>query len=332
LNTPNGAYFYVVNMHHGRVKVRIDFSKRSSLGPGGIEYIDLSTDKTLSSEVIELLPFQLRSFLVPRKKVELLRTELAWTPPETDTFYRKRVAGLKDAIEVLEKSKVDVEAEKVVVSSIEGALAARQYAEAHRLAFSRRMNQVSQMVRDIKNISRRQELIDRGIYRVNCGSTSFYEAPNGKFFFPDQPFDGLYGYVGSYNSVGRELGQIKDTDMPEIFRTEAYDISCYKFRVPNATYKAILYLKCGYRRGFRKGNFEFSVKANGEMSLYKYDLFTATGGDFDKTLTVEMKGIEVTDGTLSLEFLFHPTATGTANGTSRLANAIEIVSEKSGDG
>jgi len=329
LNTPNGTYFYVVNMHHSPFKVKIDFGKKSFLGFGGVKYLDLSTDKMLSSDVIDLLPFQLRSFLIPREKVILVKCELAEVGPETDTFYQERISDLKVAIARLEKNKIGVEAEKEGVFSIEKALAARQYAEVHRLAFSRRMNQVFQMVRDIGNISRRQGLIDQGIYRVNCGSTSFYEAPNGKFFFPDQPFDGLYGYVGSYNSVGRDIGNIEGTDMPEIFRTESYDISCYKFKVPNGTYTAALYLKCGYLRGFTKGNFQFSVKANGKMSLYMYDIYTATEGDYDKALTVEMKDIKVTDGILSLEFLFHPSATSKANGTARLANAIEIEPEKS---
>ena len=39
-------------------------------------------------------------------------------------------------------------------------------------------------------------MIDAGNYAVNCGATSFYKAPNGKFFFPDQAFDGKYGYLG----------------------------------------------------------------------------------------------------------------------------------------
>lgn len=329
LNTPNGTYFYVVNMHHSPLKVEIDFGKKSFLGFGGIEYIDLSTDKTLSSDVIALQPFQLRSFLIPKEEVKPVKAGLADIPSETDAFYRKRVADLKEAIERLEKNKIGVDAEKQDVAAIEKALADRRYAEAHRLAFSRRMNQVFQMVRDIKNITRRQTMIDQGVHRVNCGSTSFYEAPNGKFFFPDQKFDGLYGYVGSYNSVGRDIGKIKGTDMPEIFRTESYDISCYKFKVPNGTYKATLYLKCGYQRGFKKGAFEFSVKANGKMSLYKYDIFTATDGDFDKALAAEMKGIDVTDNILSLEFLYHPTASNPVNGTARLANAIEIEPERS---
>jgi len=329
LNTPNGTYFYVVNMHHSPVEVEIDFGKKSFLGLfGGVDYIDLSTDETLSSDTIALKPFQLRSFLIPNKEVAPLKAELAGVPAETDEFYQKRVADLKDAIARLEKDKIGVEQEKQDVAAVEKALSEKRYAEAHRLAFSRRMNQVFQTLRDIKNIIRRQALIDQGVYRVNCGSFGFYEAPNGQFFFPDQKFDGLYGYVGSYNSVGRDIGKIKGTDTPEIFRTEAYDISGYKFKVPNGVYQATLYVKCGYLPGFNKGNFEFSVKANGKMELYKYDLFTATGGDFDKALAVVIKGIKVTDNILFLEFLYHPTATNPINGTVRLANAIEIEPEK----
>lgn len=328
LNTPNGTYFYAVNMHHSPVKVKIDFGKTSSLGLGGITYTDLSTDKELSADVIELLPFQLRSFLIPGKKVEVIKAELASVPPETDAFYQKRIADIKSSIELLEINNIDVQAEKVVVAEVEKAFAARQYAETHRLAFSRRMNQVFQMVSDITNIKRRQTLIDQGIYRINCGSTSFYEAPNGMFFFPDQPFNGLYGYVGNYQSVGRDIGEIKGTEMPEIFRTEAYDIDGYKFKVPNGTYTATLYMKCGYSRGFTEGNFMFSVKANGKMALYKYDIFTETKGVYEQTLAVNLEGIQVTDNILSLEFIFHPSATSNANGTSRLVNAIEIKAKK----
>ena len=72
----------------------------------------------------------------------------------------------------------------------------------------------------------------------------------------------------------------------------------------------------------------FSVKANGKMALYRHDIFTATKGDYDQTLAVDLEGIEVTGGLLSLEFIFHPSATSQANGTARLANAIEIKAEK----
>ena len=328
LNTPNGTYFYVVNMHHSQFSVAIDFGKTSFLGLGKMKYVDLSTDKELSDDVIELLPFQLRSFLIPGKKVELVKAELASVPPETDAFYRKRIADIKSSIELLDTNNIDVQAEKIVVVEIEKSFAARQYAETHRLAFSRRMNQVFQMVSDITNITRRQKLIDQGIYRVNCGSTSFYEAPNGMFFFPDQPFNGLYGSVGNYNSTGRNIGELKGTDMPEIFRTEAYDIDGYKFKVSNGTYTATLYMKCGWIKGFKEGNFMFSVKANGKMALYKHDIFTASKGVYDQTLAVDLEGIKVTDNFLSLEFIFHPSATCKANGTARLANAIEIKAEK----
>lgn len=327
LHTANGTYFYAVNMHHSPVEVRIDFARTGFLGLGRVNYLDLSTDTTYSDETVELLPFQLRSFLIPGKEVDLLNAELAAVPPETDAFYAKRVGDLKLAIQQLERNGVDVTAEREVLAAIHTALAARHYAEAHRLAFSKRMNQVFRMVGDIGNIARRQQLVNQGIFRVNCGSTAFYEAPNGKLLFPDQPYDGLYGYVGNYNSVGREIGELKGTDMPEVFRTEAYDIDGYQFKLPNGTYKAVLHLKCGYKPGFKKGIFEFSVKANDEMALYKYDLYTATEGDFDQTLTVEIEDIEVTDGMLRLEFVHHPSATSTGNGTARLANVIEIMPE-----
>ena len=222
LNTPNGTYFYAVNMHHSPVAVEIDFGEKSFLGLGRINYTDLSTDKMLSGDVIELLPFQLRSFLIPQQEITPVKSELAGVPPETSAFYQKRIADLKRAVKLLEENKIGVEAEKNDIAAIEKTFAARQYAETHRLAFSRRMDQVFQMVADIANITRRQQLIDQGTYRINCGSTSFYEAPNGMFFFPDQPFNGLYGYEGNYNSTGRSIGNIKGTDMPEIFRTESY--------------------------------------------------------------------------------------------------------------
>jgi len=57
-------------------------------------------------------------------------------------------------------------------------------------------------------------------------------------------------------------------------------------------------------------------------------ILAATKGGYDQTLAVDLYGIQVTDNFLSLEFIFPPSATSKANGTARLANAIEIKVEE----
>lgn len=331
LHTENGTYFYVVNMFHGDVRVKLDFEKKGffSLFNKAISYMDLSTDKMSNSNVINLKPFQLRSFLFPKEKVAITGIKFSGVQREIPELYQQRIATLKAAADILKQEKIDIVAEDSDIKQLEKLLAENQYAELYRLAFSKRMNQLLKKKDNLANIILKQQMIDRGHYAVNCGASTFYKAPNGKVFFPDQKFDGKYGYFGrDYKSVGREIAKVlKGTDIPELFKTEAYDLEGYKFKVPNGTYKIRFYLKVGFKPGFVPDIFHFSILTNGKPIVDKIDLYKATGEDFNKVVVIETENVEVKNGELVLTWLYesprHPKATMTA----RLANAIEVIKQ-----
>jgi len=323
LPTKNGTYFYVVNMLYTPVKVRLEFDKKGFLGFGTESYTDLSTDESLSGHEIELKPFQLRSFLFPGKDVRILNVSLAEEPAEAVAFYKERIAGLKEAVRFLKKNGIDVEQEEKLIPAIEKAFAEKRFAETHRLCFAVRMNSLLKKVADVENIKKQHSLIRKGIFRVNCGATFFYTAPDGTFFFPDQKFDGLYGHAGhDAKTVIRNIDGIQGTAYPEIFRTEIYDIDAYKFKVPDGKYNVKLFLKWGYKPGYKEGQNVFSLRADGQMVLHDFDVYKATGGNFDKALVVEIKEIEVKNGMLTLDFLYDKNKF--QEGSMRFLNGIEV--------
>ena len=320
LHTENGTYFYVVNMFHGNVAVALDFEK-------ALPYEDLSSGKMIKGETIELKPFQLRSFLFPKGKVQIQNLKLISTDNGSVEFYRKRIAALKAATELLANGKIDVSPEKKDIAHLEQMFAEKRFAELYRAAFAKRMNQLLAKQQNLSNLIRQQRMVDTGHYAVNCGANTFYSAPDGQFFFPDQMFNGQYGYYGkNYNSCTRDISGITGADIPELYRTEAYFLSGYKFKVSNGSYKCVLYLKPGFKPNFAPGAYCFSVSANGKTVLDKIDLYKLTDGDFNKALKLEVDDIPVTDGELSLEWRHHPSRKGD-NASVCLANAIEIIKQ-----
>ena len=94
--------------------------------------------------------------------------------------------------------------------------------------------------------------------------------------------------------------------------------------MPNGTYKAIFYLKAGFKPNFEPGTYRFSILANGKTILDKIDLYSLANGDFNKALKLEANGILVTDGELTLSWRHEPTKKG-QNTSVCLANGIEII-------
>jgi len=306
-------------MFHAPVTVSLDL-------PAGLSYEDLSTGEMRKGGTIELKPFQLRSFLFPKKKVEVKNLQFTGTDKNVVLFYRKRIAELKAAANLLAKDKIDVSMENKDLAHLEKMLAGKRFAELYRVAFSRRMNQLLKKIKNRTALIRQQQFMDKGHYAVNCGSTEFYEAPGGKFFFPDQKFDGKYGYVGQYTSIGRDVTGISGTGLPELYKTEAYSLNGYRFMLPNGTYKAVFYLKSGFQPNFQPGQYRFSILANGKTILDKIDLHKLMNGDFNRALKLEVNGIRVTNGELMLKWRHEPTGKKQNNSVC-LANAIEIIKQ-----
>ncbi len=327
LPTKNGTYFYAVNTSNYTVKAKIAFDKDN------VEYMDLSTGKMLSSDEIELKSFQLRSFLVPKQDVKVTRVSLGSVPGEATEFYTRRRNRLYAAYSTLAKNGIDVAVQRNILAQLDRAIAEKRFGEAHRLSFLVPMRQMLKDVESLSFIIEKKKMTDAGHYAINCGSFGkFYKAPNGKLFFPDQQFDGKYGYIGKYNSTLRILPKLTGpyADMPELYRSEAYNLDGYDFNVPNGKYTVKIYLKIGYKPGFTKDDVYFKLSANGKLILNDNCLYTMANGDFSRALMVEAKDVPVKNGKLQLRFTFENTKEkkSSAGQTARLVNAIEVIRQR----
>lgn len=317
-NTENGTYLYVVSgVWSG--------SKAIFAWPKDMEYTDLSTGNKLTGGTIALKPYELRSFLIPDKKI-VVDSFAAEFPPELKAFYPRRIAELEAAVKEFEKRGMPVADEKARISQIKNALDSENYAEAHRLAWSVIMNQLLLNMKAIDLLSEQESIIKKNKFAVNCGSSSHYRSADGRLFFPDQKFSGKnkYGYYGNYNSCVRKIDNLKEKVAPLLYQTEAYDIDGYKFRLANGKYTLRLYLKAGFPPEFNDNEVIFSAYAQGKPLFKELDMYKASKGDFTQPIVKEFKNIEVVDGELTLKFDVPP-----GQKTShRLCDAIEITPEK----
>jgi hypothetical protein len=166
-------------------------------------------------------------------------------------------------------------------------------------------------------------MITASRFAVNCGSDSYYTARNGTLFFPDTPWNGIYGSVSDGSQIVRPIASITGTGDASLYATEAYNLDAYRFKVANGTYTVRMYLKIGYEPNAKTGRNVFSVAANGKTLLDKFDLFKEAGA-FNNAITRDLKGIKVNDGLLTLDFTVPPGVSSTV----RLLNAIEVIPER----
>lgn len=92
---------------------------------------------------------------------------------------------------------------------------------------------------------------------------------------------------------------IADTEDDVLYQTVRYDLSAYRLVVPNGTYTVTLRFCEPYYK--EEGKRVFGVKIQGRSVIEKLDVFAAVGPNraLDKTFA----GIDVTDGTLVIEFV-----------------------------
>ena len=332
LATDNGTYFYAVNLAPCDVKVKLQLPEKGFAGLFGVKYQDLSTDKMLSGDVIDLKPYQLRSFLIPNEKVEI-KAASAIITDEAKAFYEKAFADLERDMKTLESNNISCAEEHKMLAGIKEKVAAGQLAEAHRLSNSFMLTTMRSKLPNIEKFAAQQKMMDKGHYAVNCGFYDFSEHSK-KMFFPDQGFKGnnYYGYVlKEGNPMTQIMGCMRDitgihgTDVPEIYRTETYSIDGYYFKVPNGTYNVRLYMKVGYKKAFKKGNFQFKINAQ-DKPWADVDLYELCKHDVDYAGVLERQ-VTVDNGLLKLDFLVLPTEPGQkpSNGTERMLNGIEVI-------
>jgi len=282
---------------------------------------------------VELKPFQLRSFLCPKKSVAGWRSFLssddplallpgkATVPESVRVWYESQIRECK-----LISGKIHDDEDAIrqaLLGEMERCLAEGRFAELHRLLFSKRIRTLRAMEKDVADGSLREmgEMIARSEYAVNCGGQRFYRSKSGKLFFPDRIYPGKgYGRDENAQAVERSRAGLHGSEDVELFATEAYKLSFYRFDVKPGAYTLKLYLKVGYEPGARPGVFVFNVALEGKPVLSKYDVFEACGKDFNGVKIVEFKDVAVTDGVLDIEF-----SPSGSDPSVTLCNAIEVI-------
>jgi len=356
--TKEGLYMYAVNTLCFSARATCHFSRDS-------EGIELGTGAPVRTAdrtfVIELAPFQLRSFRFARRRLSQAsdsraqaRQTLAVTLPdgdgpngkrhavsqarptrievdvsdETAAWFADRVAKVAAGVRSVSDAGADVTALDRHVAVLERACVDGRYAEAHRLLFAKNVMELDTLREAAAQgyLAEQARMVTRSSYAVNCGKggSAFYRAASGTLFFPDQPFgEGGYGYVGSYKSVIRPVDGLTGTADPTLYATEAYDIDGYRFTLKPGAYTVRLYLKVGYEPNAKPGVFVIDVEMEARRVLSGTDLFLLGGSDFKRAVVKEFRGVAVTDGTLDIDFGFPAGGERTA----RLCNAIEVIPE-----
>jgi endoglucanase len=139
--------------------------------------------------------------------------------------------------------------------------------------------------------------------RVNAGAEAEYVDQSGKKWLPDQEFgEGkTYGAVGGKTVQRTGIKTIEGTKAPQVYLTERYEMSAYRFAVPKGEYKVRLHFAETYEKIEKAGERVFSVSINGQIVLKDLDVFKEAGG-LAKPLVKEFKKIKASDGKLLIEF------------------------------
>jgi hypothetical protein len=128
--------------------------------------------------------------------------------------------------------------------------------------------------------------------RINCGAVEKMTDSEGNLWLADE------GYADG-NPYEAEDAQITNTKDPEIYRTERYSVSAYRYGVPNGKYTVKLLFAEVYSGISSPGDRVFSFNVQGH-EFKNFDIWTKAGGP-DKAY-IESVDVDVTNGVLDIMF------------------------------
>jgi len=133
---------------------------------------------------------------------------------------------------------------------------------------------------------------------INCGGEA-YTDPNGIVWEADNYFN--------TGRAGRSSNPITGTNIPELYRSERYDILAspelkYNVPIPNGQYSLKLHFSETYSGTMAVGARVFDVKVEGSTKFIKVDIFAQSGNAGNKAL-VKSTTVTVNDGFLTIEFI-----------------------------
>ena len=134
------------------------------------------------------------------------------------------------------------------------------------------------------------------IYRINAGA-GFYTDKQGNSWSSDQAYTaGGFGYEGGVSSSTNDA--ILHTDDDPLYQSERYNLTAYRFDVPDGNYQIALHFAEIY---FENANERrMSVAIEGQTMISDLDIFKEVGHDY--ALTYTFSDIAVTDGRVDITF------------------------------
>ncbi len=316
----NGTYLYLQNMVDSDVTVELT-------GVTDGTWKNLNTGEVLATKdqklSITLKPFELRSFQ-SLAKVDGFESTRTVVPEQFSNRMQALYEKDSSVLQLLMGYGAETGIYEKRMAEFRSALDQKRYAEAHRIAFSKLLREMPQLVESAKQgyLKQQKEMIAAGRYAVSCGSKTFHVTSDGALFFPDQAYTpGGFGYIGSHNAADHSIEQLNTTVDKSILFSEAYDVESYGFTVPNGIYRVKLYNRIGFGPDAAPGKCVMSLNVQGKQVWDRMDLFTALKGDATQVLVSEFKDVVVTDGVLRIDWTPVDNHLG-------WCNAIEVIPEK----
>ena len=175
---------------------------------------------------------------------------------------------------------------------------------------SRRQKELAERQRQLPKKGERQlheeatalaaKAAEQGVIRVNCGTELSYTDPKGNGWFADRTYSagdwGLLSLVESGLGAHRGPIAVAGADDQEIYRSERWAASGYKFTVPNGSYLVRLHWAETYG-----ANRKFDVTIEGKVVLKDLNPLAVAGGK-NKAFFREFS-TQVADGVLDIEFV-----------------------------
>ncbi len=139
--------------------------------------------------------------------------------------------------------------------------------------------------------------------RVNCGfEGDAYTDQDGKVWQPDRIMaDDLDWGAMDGQIIQRPTLDIKGTKCPDIYKSETYSMTAYKFKVPKGKYTVTLHFAETYDGISGEGQRVFSVSINGKEVLKDLDPYKEAGA-FATPVVKKFNGIEPVDGAITIGF------------------------------
>ena len=141
------------------------------------------------------------------------------------------------------------------------------------------------------------------VFRVSPGAEKEYVDRTGLTWLADQEYGPgkTWGAVGGTTLWRDTLKSPPPGPAPDMYITERYSMTAYRFDVPNGRYAVRLHFIETYEEHSMPGQRIFSVAIQGKEVLTDLDILKEAGG-FAKPVVREFGDIEVTDGKLMIEF------------------------------